>query len=104
MVDGSYDITLETPAGEQAGRLELKQAADGSVSGALEATGKSLALSDGAVVAGDGGATRVSFTGALSVLFQKVPFTCTADIDAAGALTGSVATEFGDFKVLGQRV
>lgn len=46
----------------------------------------------------------MSFTGALSVLFQKVPFTCTADIDAAGALTGSVATEFGDFKVLGQRV
>lgn len=46
----------------------------------------------------------MSFTGALSVLFQKVPFTCTADIDAAGAHTGSVAMEFGDFKVLGQRV
>ena len=101
MVDGTYDVQLETPMGDKRGALLLRRAGD-SVTGSLSAMGKRVALQDGTARDGDAG-VELFFKGTLSVLFQRIPYACGAMLSPDGTLDGTVSTEFGDFKLTGAR-
>lgn len=101
MVDGTYDVKLDTPMGEQRGTLQLKREGD-TVSGSLSAMGKRLALKEGSAHDAASG-VELFFKGTLSVLFQRIPYACGAMLSPDGTLDGTVSTEFGDFKLTGAR-
>lgn len=95
-VDGTWDITIESPMGAQRAVLELTRDGD-AVGGTGRAMGNTMAVTDGAVDDG-----RVTF--AMRVT-RPVPMRLRFDLEVAGdEATGHVvAGPFGKQPVTGRR-
>lgn len=102
-VDGTYDIELDTPLGRKKGTLVLGRASGDTLSGTLKALGKTQVLRGQLVSEGADGCACVRFTGSISVMFQKLDFTCKATIAADGSVAGVAEAQGGSLDLVGRR-
>jgi imidazolonepropionase-like amidohydrolase len=95
-VSGRWTISVETPNGGQSSMLDLRAAADGSLSGTLNTQ------MGNSPVTGTISGNRVSFTVNLDVGGQAMSLTFSGTVEG-DAMRGSVSSGFGSFDFTGRR-
>lgn len=103
MVDGTYDLLIETSAGAIAVVLTIKGEPDGTLSGTLSALGSDQPV-HGYITQDDGyGVVYTKFSGELSIMFKKVSYLCEGTIDEDGTVEGDAVIEDHAVKITGSR-
>lgn len=96
MIDGTYNVQVDTPLGPKSGTLTM-HTDGGTLTGSLALGGQSGEFSDGTV---DGTEFRIS--GKQRVLMMPLDYQITGRVDG-DTVSATAATNMGDMKLTGTR-